>query len=491
MWQELKGFFGFSKEQPTPDAAQMPDAAALAALQAQAAMQGNVGGAANAANDENYSLTGDVNAVLARMLRMQAVQQHVPGGSMRPALFPLKDISLTGEGDYGRHGDYAQAISSDGGEQERPHGERVTLEATLAKPMTDYDAPSLKRALTHVVGAIPAFAGKVVAKPIEPKHATYAEVETELLGILNQNPNAFKPEEIAILKKFFEATPNKKDEAPWSRWYSAVDVRHRDSKLYIRVGSAVEPIALGGDKKVAPVESSDQAMVDYFKAHRKPLLEKIKAKVAALCKADGTPLVTEAELTNLDLHATANWGTELLLGTKPENSIDPATNQKLVGEARAKMFTETPLVRVDTDKLAEIFTQSLVEVSNPLPPMLEKFVDGHMLAQILRQRLPNNPSLEAFFARHDMFLTRDEKKAKEPKATNPDQIVLDEPRVDNGFMAANDPSKTSPRISLSFDLPVGMTMHQLYDHIATNKNQLGLGVQQQAAANAPAGGIAA
>jgi hypothetical protein len=490
MWQKLMNNLGLSSPQPRPDAAQMPDAVAMAALEAQAAMQGNVGGATNAAatNDAEYSLTDDVNATLGKMLRMQTVQKHGQQGSMRPALFPLKDISLTGEGGYGRHGEYAEAISMyDNGTAEKPHGERVTLEATLAKPMTDYDAASLKRALTNLVGAIPAFAGKVVAKPIEPKHATYKEVEAELVALLAQHPQAFAPAEVATLKKFFEATPNKKDEAPYSRRGSAVWVEHRDSKLYISMGSTAEPIALGEDKKAAPVESSDQAMVDYFKAHRKPLLEKIKAKVAALRKADGEPVVTEAELANLDLHATANWGIELLLGTKPENPIDPTTGKKLVGEERAKKFTETPLVKVDTDKLAEIFTQSLVEVSNPLPPMLEKFADGHTLAQILRQRLPNNPQLEAFIGRHEMFLTRTEKKAKEPKATNPDQIVLDEPSVIKEYGGIDSKSEC---IRLSFDLPVGMTFNDLRQHLVASKNQLGLGVQAANEAR-QLGGIAA
>jgi hypothetical protein len=469
MWNRLMVALGVRDPEPTPEAIalQALQAQMAAAAQAATAKAASAGGAAN---DDNYSLSGDVVATLEAQLRKAQVTKYGRNGSTRPARFPLHSLSLTSNDISG--GRHSLHIRGDDEDDKRPKGERVTLEVVLAGAVEDYEVFELKKAVTQLVGSIPVFAGKIVTKPIETKHPTYRDVGVELKALLAKHPNAFAPEELQTIDQFFAATPNQKDMAPHSRWDSPVTVSHPKGKVFIRLGSRN---VIDDDKETTAVESSDAKITDYFKAHRKPLLDMIKQKVAALRKADGTPVVTMEELAALDLHATASgYDIELTLGTRPESLVDPATGKKLTGEQRAEKFTETPLAKVDTNMLEKIFIDSLVETSKPLPPMLEKFVDGDTLGKILCHRIPKNPELEAFINKHDMFLSLAEKKAKEPKATRSDQIELEEPYLSSGRHVEGDTS-TRSRLSLSFDLPEGMTLRKLYDHIAMSKNQMGVG----------------
>lgn len=461
MWQKLMSALGFGETQPTPDAA------ALEVASQQQAMAN-----AGAAPASEFSLTDETNKVLKRLLYSQYVNRV---GYNAGVNFPVQAVTLSAS-DNSTHGGGIRI----GGEAEpnTPRGETVTMEVSLSRPSTDYDKPSLQNALPVVLNMLPGLKGKIIAKPAQQKHATYTDVEKELLALLAKKPGTFSAGEIAVIKQFFEAEPNASDEAPTSHWDSKINARHNEGKVNI----SIEARELTSDKGTKI--SSDSVILDYFKAHHDELLNKVKEKAVAL------GVVKAEDLAKLDLHATANgWSIDVQLGTRPAVEVDATTHEKMTAEQRAKAFTETPLAKIDTNKLSEIFTEALLESNKELQPLMARIISPHMLADVLKKRLHNDPNIAAFIQKHEMFMSVEEKKAQKENALAQGAILIEEPYV-GGLQSLSGKNEANKNgiARVSFDLPYGVSLQDLMKSIVSAKNQIGLeGQAQQRAAQMAVG----
>ena len=406
-----------------------------------------------AANDEvaDFSLTGASGEVLKRLLQSVPVTRL---GHEKPTIYPVEKAELSSG---------MNAVCMIGDETQPVHGECVELNVTLAHPAMDYDTLALKNALPALLNAIPALRGRIKAKEAHVKPLTYADVEKEFDALLASKPSAFTSAEQTVVKQFFEANKGHGDDVNYN--WDGEEVKHNEGKVNVRIKAKELP----GDKDA--VLSSDQQIVQFFTAHHDQILAHIKAKVLKL------GVLKPEELAHLDMHVAATgWNIEVKFGTKPAKDVDEA-GVKLKGEEYAKHMSETPLAKIDTKVIGKIFTESLIESNKELQPIMARILSGPMLAEILHKRLPNDPAVAAFIAKHDMFKNEVDKNDEVVKAVENHMVVVDEARIGKTTDGKQD------QVSVSFELPVGMTLQQLMTGIANSKAQMGVDFTRSAAAN--------
>lgn len=416
-------------------------------------MQAVMGGGVEDAPQEAFSLTDTAQRVIGAGLSKQMVVRHGFNGEEK-ATFPVAGVKISAG--HGRE----DFVLYD--ERQMLKGDTVRMSIRLSKPVTDYHLDSFNQAIGKVLASIPTLQGKVDMKAMhKPQH--YADIWQELQSVLAAHPHVFSEKERAMIAQFFDANKGKLDQG--EEWRGAVRAEHSEGK----VSFDIKANELPADKNATI--SSDAEVVGYFKEHHDALLAKMKEHVLSLKKPDGAPLLTAEQLAHLDLHVQATgWGIIAEFGTKSATDVDPLTNQKLTDAELAKKMTETPLANVDTKELEALFTQSLLECSKELPPLLPRIMDGHMLADILRKRTHDAADVKAFIAKHDMFKNETQIKA-EKEENNAKGIVQLQPVI---VTQASD--EMTDELSLDFSLPQGMDMEQFLSSIVGRKSQHALAV---------------
>lgn len=433
----ISSLFGFSQPQPI-----VPDM-----LAAQMAAAANNNGP-EAKDNEEFSLTDTTSAILKATLANQTVIRY---GNPAPVRFHANSVSLEKGGMGG-----GRMVSLDDS-QSIPKGETVSLNVKLAHKATDYDLVSANQAMVNVLKAIPKIGHLIEAKPVHATPPTYADVEAELLPLLAKHKDALGANNIAIITQYLEANKGARD-AVTSSWRSGIEASHFEGKVRIRVNAQ----SLPSDKDA--VTSSDEGIVHYFEQHRAHILEQVKQKALAL------GVLKPEDLTHLDMDVQATgWNIEATFGTKASVTTD-ADGHTLTPIELAKKMTETPLAKVDTKKLGEIFTQVLTE-SKDLPPIMPRIMNGHMLKEILQSRLPNDPEIAAVIAKHEMFKSEADLKAEEELAAKNHKIIVSE------VAAHSIPNTNADELSMSFELPHGVKLTDVLMGIANAKAQMQVGAQ--------------
>jgi len=411
----------------------------------------DAGGGTDASSE--FSLTETSNAILRATLSGQDVVRY---GNPDPVKCPVKEVSLKPT-DYNYVPDAEQAI---------PHGEGVTLEILLGQPAQDYDPVSLNAAILSTLSAIPSLAGKVAAKPAKSHQQTYGDVWKELKPLLEQKQGAFTAQELAMIDQFFVASQGKPDQA--ETWEKAIKAHHNDGKVWIDIQSKELP------KDGKAVASADERIAEYFKTHHDHILAQVKAKAFAL------GILQPNDLVNLDMSVeTTGYNVAVGFGTKATVTTDAQTGAPLTAGELAKKMTETPLSKIDTKKIENIFTEVLLASGKELPPMLPRIMDGHMLSQIISARTNNDPAIGAVLANHEMFKSEEDIKAQKEAVAKQHAILLNPAQI-------SQTADRKPMLTLDFQLPEGKTLTGLQEEIVNAAAQMRVGAQPRGMARGAA-----
>lgn len=455
LFESIQQFFGGSQPEATVHPAMaVPASAALP----------------DAANDTHpeFSLTLSAQNVLTTLLRGNSVKR-IGHNAAHP--YPAAEVEFTSNGIAG--GEYIGLDEA----SPTPKGEAVTMTVKLNRPATDFNEQQLKNALPVLLNAIPMLHGKIIAKAAQALPPTYKDAGKELSILLSKNPGKLSQDEIGVLGQFFEAHQAESDKAG-GRWSSAISSNHFEGKVNVGINARELP----GDKDATV--SSDETIVNFFKAHQEMILSKVKEKALALTDKNGAPVLQPSDLNTLDMHATASgWSINLQLGTKAQTDVD-ANGTKLTAEQLAKNMTETPLAKIDTKQLDRIVTEALLESQldqgQKLDPIMARIMDAPMLAGILRKKMPGNPEIEAFLAKHEMFMTPEQEKAKAEAVSKNNLIELPEAVLIPGKSLDG---KTNGELTIRFNLPEGVTLQDLLKNIYENRAQMAQNMRQQPVAS--------
>jgi hypothetical protein len=78
-------------------------------------------------------------------------------------------------------------------------------------------------------------------------------------------------------------------------------------------------------------------------------------------------------------------------------------------------------------------------------------MDGEMLADILRHRLPHNHEVKNLINEYDLFESKEELKTKKENIARNGQVLIEPPAIGENH-------EGKPVLRFSFDLPAGVTL---------------------------------
>jgi hypothetical protein len=331
-----------------------------------------------------------------------------------------------------------------GGEERQ----NATLTVQLKEPVGNYEIVSLNHALHSMLGEIPALKGQVkFAKDAPPVPLNHEEEWNILKPLLEKatKPNApaesaFTAAEMTALEGYF--LRDKLDMAERSEWRH-IEVRHANDKVQFDL----EAMKLPSDSTTGI--STEATVNDYVNHNKAAILESMKTKLIAL------KLMTPEDAALLDFTAaitTGGYG-----NTVPVVEFGSrVAGQEAIGA--------TPLAKVDTDKLRDVFATVLLESSKDLPSILPRIADGAMIKQAITQRVGENPAITQALD-HGMFKSWQERNAEREK--------------DAGIVEIGNVTESSKpnELKLTFPLPHGVTLQSLRESIVDNANVIELGAK--------------
>ncbi|MDX2094417.1 MAG: hypothetical protein SFW64_00515 [Alphaproteobacteria bacterium] len=379
-----------------------------------------------AANDAAFDWVDAANMVIGQSLKRLPVRRY--GVQNAASLLPLESVSLTGV--KPQEGGFAVRMGG------APANTTVTLTMRMKDKVGNYDIDAVNNAIHAVLASVPALTGKVkFAKDISQQSLDHDDIWKQLHSVI-QSSGKFSEQEIGLLSEYFEQSKlASAEDTDWSK----IEVQHADGKVQVRI----RPQSLKGDENEAV--SGEARLVAHFNERKDIILPLMRNKVAAL------NVLTSEELASLDFNAAvtkADWGDQ------PTIEFGSKTGKEGVLE-------KTALAKIDTDKIQECFTAAFLEAEKELPSVMGRMADGAMVAQAIRHRLGNNPTVEKALD-HAMFKSQKEQKAENESKQDANLVEI------GNATETDDPHK----LVLTFDLPHGVSLGALRESVVRGQQQI-------------------
>jgi hypothetical protein len=410
--------------------------------------------------DNDPSPVTSANDALSEAAREITVQRKLPGNKTVDRKFPVRGVYLT---DDVTGMDMGVCI----GDEEATPSARVVVE--LSKPAGDYTKASLQAAVQKLVGAIPLL--KQANYTIEHKDAAaekpVAIVEALKVALAEHkktHPEAkppFSDSEIALLDKYFHEANTPGHYIGWDH----IRVAAKDGKLlaqfWVDHDAKSDHGVIAGDKEIEDFLAAPERkatilakMKEKLKNHDPALpiaaeqIDKLEMEVSKKPSADG---YGGGELTTAEFHIPG----------------EPAEGTKFAD--------------LDPKLVDDLFTQSLIESSEELPPILSRLADGAMMKTIIGQRCKDVAGIDQVLD-HDIFKDREERNKTRAAKRDPEHPVLPEPVVNE----SHDPSKPDT-VVVNFTLAKNpatgkpITMDELRDNVHEQATEMAQSLKAESA----------